>query len=144
MKTQRKVLAIIYAPTKRGPRFLIFHRILRWRGWELLKETLRPGETARQALKRGIKEETKFSKFTIVKKLPYEFSWNSKNTRYKVIAAYVVRLSRCKRPNLAQKVREHDGFRWATKEKATQMLTFKNTKSLLTKRLITELPKDLS
>ena len=44
-KIEEKVQAVVYDIRNNKPYFLILHRILRWQGWELLKETLEDGES---------------------------------------------------------------------------------------------------
>ncbi len=68
-KPIKKVRAIIYDIKDNQPYFLILHRVLRWQGWEFVKETLEPGENVIGALKRGIKEETGLKNFEIIKSL---------------------------------------------------------------------------
>ena len=61
----KKVRAIIYDIKDNVPYFLILHRVLRWNGWEVLKETMELKETIEETLERGIREETGLHNFKI-------------------------------------------------------------------------------
>ena len=90
-KQVKKVRAIIYDIKNNKPYFLIFHRILRWKGWEFLKETIEKKETNRQALIRGIGEETKLKKFKIIKGLGKQEKWQADGINYVIADTFLVR-----------------------------------------------------
>jgi len=87
----KKVRAIIYDIKNGQPYFLILHRVLRWQGWEFVKETLKPGENIEDALKRGIKEETGLKKFKIIKSLDKQEKWQALGNDYFVMNVFLVK-----------------------------------------------------
>jgi len=127
----KKVRVIIYDIKKGEPRFLILHRILRWRGWEVLKETIEPSETPLKALKRGIKEETGLKKFKIIKKLNKKEKWQALGNYYRIVNIFLVRANMKQKISLKQKVREHDKYQWLDKKTALKKLTWPKTKQLI-------------
>ena len=127
----KKVQGVIFDVRCGVPYFLIFHRVLNWRGWEFLKETLEPGETLLECLKRGIKEETHVKKYKIVRKLNKKHSWMWNGERVEIAQAYLVRMPMKQKINLKQKVIEHDEYKWATKEEALKLLTHTNQRKIL-------------
>jgi len=139
-KIIKKVRAIIYDLKNGQFYFLIIHRILRWRGWEVLKETIEPSETPLQALKRGIKEETGLKNYKIIKNLHAYEEWKALGNKYKIIATYLVKADKKQKISLKQKVREHDKYQWLDKKTALKKLTWPKTKQLIkslkTKELI--------
>lgn len=132
-KTIKKVRAVIYDIKNNQPYFLILHRILRWCGWEFLKETIEPGETPLIALKRGIKEETKLKKFKIIKSLKYKERWRALGSIYLIVNTFLVKADRKQKLSLKQEVIEHDKYEWVDKKTALKKLTWPKTKTLLKK-----------
>lgn len=135
-KTIKKVRAVIYDIKNGQPYFLILHRILRWRGWEFLKETIEPAETPLVALKRGIKEETKLKKFKIIKSLNYKEKWRALGNIYLIVNTFLVRADKKQKISLKQEVIEHNKYEWANKETALKKLTWPKTKTLLKNGII--------
>ena len=130
-KLIKKVRAIIYDIKNGQPYFLILHRILRWNGWELLKETIELGETNEQALKRGIKEETKIEDFEIIKSLNKQEKWRALGNEYFVIDAFLVKADMNQKIVLKQKINEHDDYKWVDKDTAIEKITHLESKNLL-------------
>ena len=126
-----KVQAIIYDLNGGTPYFLLFHRILHWRGWELLKETMEPGETQMQSLRRGIREETNLRRFLIEKRLNKRFTWKWNGKQVFIAQVYLVRAPMQQKIDIRQDVMEHDAYRWVTKKEALKMLTHANQRQLL-------------
>jgi len=127
MKIQRKVQAIIYDIKNNKPRFLIFRRILRWRGWELCKETIEKGETPYQTLLRGLKEETGFKKIRSIKRLAIRRQWKINHVLYKIVESYLVHATMNEKTSLDRA--EHSSCRWITKNHLLKLLTHKDQKT---------------
>ena len=130
-KTVKKVRAIIYDIKNDKPYFLILHRVLRWKGWEPLKETIKKRETFRQTLVRGIKEETKLKKFKIIKRLGKQEKWRVDGINYVIVDTFLVRVDMNDKISLKQEIIEHDRYRWADKKTALEKLTWPKTKEIL-------------
>ena len=136
MKTYKKVQAVIYDIKNDKPYFLILHRILRWKGWELLKESLEKGEDVKEALIRGIKEETNLKKFKIEKKIKLNkkviFYNKEKTVKNIILDIVLVRVDINQKISLHKNsVIEHDKYKWVDRKTAVKMLTFSNTKEVI-------------
>jgi 8-oxo-dGTP pyrophosphatase MutT (NUDIX family) len=129
--TVKKVRAIIYNIKDNKPYFLILHRILRWNGWEILKETIEPGENFEQALIRGIKEETGLNNFEIIRNLNKIEKWQKDGIDYEIAATFLVKADMNEKISLKQEIIEHDDYEWAEKETAITKLTYSETKELI-------------
>ena len=129
----KKVRAIIYDIKNGEFYFLILHRILRWKGWEILKETLEKKETPLKALKRGIEEETKLKDFKIIKSLNGEEKWILGSINYSIIDTFLVRADMSQKISLKQEIVEHDKYEWVDRKIAVRKLTWPKTKELLEK-----------
>ena len=129
----KKVRAIIYDIKNGEFYFLILHRILRWKGWEILKETLEKKETPLKALKRGIEEETKLKDFKIIKSLNREEKWILGSINYSIIDTFLVRADMSQKISLKQEIVEHDKYEWVDRKIAVRKLTWPKTKELLEK-----------
>jgi len=129
--TIKKVRAIIYDIKDNKPYFLILHRILRWEGWEILKETIEKGENPEKALLRGIKEETKLRKFKIIRKLDKKEKWQAKGINYSIVETYLAKADMNEKIFLKQEIVEHDKYQWVDKKTAIKKLTWPKTKNLL-------------
>lgn len=131
MKRQvKKVRAIIYDIKNNKPCFLILHRVLRWKGWEFLKETIEKRETTRQTLIRGIKEETRLRNFKIIKRLNKEERWQAGGIDYFIVDTFLVRADMRQKISLKQEIIEHDRYRWTTKTEALKKLSWPETKKI--------------
>lgn len=132
-RTIKKVRAIIYDIKNGEFYFLILRRILRWKGWEMLKETLEKKETSLEALKRGIKEETELKNFEIIKSLDKEEKWTFRGINYSIVDTFLVRADMSQKISLKQEIVEHDKYEWVDRETAIKKLTWPKTKKLLEK-----------
>jgi ADP-ribose pyrophosphatase YjhB (NUDIX family) len=131
MKKQiKKVRAIIYDIKNKKPYFLILHRILRWRGWEFLKETMEKGETLRKTIIRGIKEETRLKNFKLVKRLNRVEKWQADGIDYIITDTFLVRANIKEKISLKQEIIEHDDYQWVDRKIALQKLTWPKTKEI--------------
>jgi len=132
-KTKKSYRAIIYDIKDGKAYFLIMHRILRWKGWEFIKETIKKGETSIQAIKRGIKEETQIKKFRIVKRLSKQEKWQTDGIDYIVVDTFLVKADMKQKISLKQKIVEHDKYKWADRETALEDLTWPETRKIFRK-----------
>ena len=131
MRTIKKVQAIIYDFKDGKYYFLILHRVLRWKGWEFLKGTLRKEETPKQAIKREIKEETKLKNFKIIKSLHQKEKWETEGKKYVIVDVFLVKAEMNEKISLKQRKIEHNQYLWADKKTALKKLTWPKTKEFL-------------
>lgn len=133
---RKSIGAIVYRKTSKGNRFLIFHRKLNWKGWEMLKGGIKDSETEIESLKREIKEETGIQKYTIIKKTgkiikykwPKEFIKDNHAYRGAKVTFYLIKTSE---KNIKIDRTEHDGYQWLSGEEALKLLTYNNHKRIL-------------
>lgn len=130
-KMLKKVRAIIYDIKDGKTYFLILHRVLCWRGWEFVKETIETRESIEEALSRGIKEETNLKEFKVVKSLNKQEEWQALGNNYKIIDTFLVRTDINQEISLKQKIIEHDEYQWVDKKTAIEKLTHPESKKLL-------------
>jgi len=130
-KTKKSYRAIIYDIKDGKPYFLVLHRILRWKGWEFLKETIKKGETPLKAVKRGIREETQIKKFKIIKRLGKQEKWQADGIDYVIADTFLVKTDMNEKISLKQEIIEHNGHEWLDKEAAIKKLTWLETKELI-------------
>lgn len=134
----KKVRAIIYDMKNGKPYFLILHRVLHWQGWEVLKETIEPGEISEKTLKRGIKEETGLKKFKIIENLNKQEKWQVLGNNYFIVDTFLVKADINEKISFLpageagkQPPIEHDDYQWMDKETAIKKLTWPESKKLL-------------
>lgn len=127
----KKVRAVIYDIKEGKAHFLILHRILRWSGWEILKETIEQGEALIEALERGIKEETQLKNFEIIHNLNKTEKWQKDGIDYEIAATFLVKADADEKISLKQEINEHDGYEWVDKETAIERLTWPETKKTI-------------
>lgn len=129
----KKVRAVIYDVKNGEIYFLILHRVLRWKGWETLKETLEKGETPLKALKRGILEETGIENFRIIRNLKEKEKWSVKGNNYFITDTFLVRADMNQKISLKQEIIEHDNYIWVSQKEAVKKITWPKTKKLFKK-----------
>ena len=130
------ICAIIFKQTPNGPRFLVFHRIKNWSGYEFLKGGVKSGETEISCLSRELAEETGSRKYKIIQRTPYkiEYGWTKefmKDHRKYIGASNRLYLIEFFESAVKIDPREHDGFEWVTEERAMELLTYQNLKDAL-------------
>lgn len=134
MKKRKKIKksdrAVIYDIRNNKPYFLILHRVLRWQGWEFPKETAEKGETPRQTMTRGIREETGLKDFKIIKSLNRQEKWQANGINYIIANTFLVRADMNQKISLRQKVVEHDKYKWVDKKTAIKKLTWPKTRQI--------------
>lgn len=146
MRIRRGIAAIIFRRGKQGPEFLVMHRILRWRGWEVLKGGRRPGEGPRQALKRELREELDILPRNarvlgtipgcrIHFRIPARFKAQMGGFSHALYEPfYLVEILPSARPSLRKnRLKEHDRFKFVPPKEALRMLTYGNTRAALRK-----------
>jgi len=129
MRYRSGICAIIFL--RKEQKFLIFHRIKNWSGWEFLKGGIRAGETEEECLKRELEEETGSKKYKIIVRMPYEikYSWTKEYVKdhHKWIGTsnrlYLIEFFD-RRIKIDKE--EHDGFRWV--KNPEKYLTYDNLK----------------
>ncbi|MBU3896464.1 MAG: NUDIX domain-containing protein [Nanoarchaeota archaeon] len=137
IKYRKGVGSLIFRRTPDGLKFLIFHRIRNWKGWELLKGGLLDGESFSKGLRREMKEETGFKKYKIHPKcytIKFKWSRNYVKDHHKFHGAqhrFVLIETTIEKIKLDRY--EHDKYRWVTRGEALKLLTHDNHKSILRK-----------
>lgn len=132
---RKYVFAVVYLKDRK-PKFLVFHRIKNWRGWEFLKGGLMKNESEADCLKREVREETGAKRYRVLAKtkhlIKYKWPKNFLKDRHKFQGAtgrlFIVEL-------FDKKVRidrtEHDRFKWVSAKDAFKCLTYKNQRNAL-------------
>jgi 8-oxo-dGTP pyrophosphatase MutT (NUDIX family) len=132
MKFRKYIFAVVFVKDKKT-KFLVFHRIKNWKGWELLKGGLKDDENEAQCLKREIVEETGAKKYKIFKikyRIKYKWPRSYIKDHHKFRGAdgklYMIQL-------FSKKVKidktEHDKFKWVDKKYILKYLTYLNQRN---------------
>jgi 8-oxo-dGTP pyrophosphatase MutT (NUDIX family) len=131
---RKSVFVVVYKLEKNKPTYLLLKRKLHWRGWEFPKGGIDKGESALQAVKREVKEETgqkiiKIKRYNIRGKYPYpKFLDDRPNNYGQSYELFSVE-------SLGEKVsldkHEHSGFLWLPLKKAIKKLTWPDQKKCL-------------
>jgi len=132
MKFRKYIFAVVFVKDKKT-KFLVFHRIKNWKGWELLKGGLKDDENEAQCLKREIVEETGAKKYKIFKikyRIKYKWPRSYIKDHHKFRGAdgklYMIQL-------FSKKVKidksEHDKFKWVDKKDILKYLTYLNQRN---------------
>lgn len=129
-KKTKKSRAIIYDIKNGKLYFLILHRILRWKGWEFLKETIKKKETPLKTIKRGIREETQIKKFRIIKRLNKQEKWQADGINYVIADTFLIRADMKQKISLKQEIIEHDKYKWADRKTVLKNLTWPKTRKI--------------
>ncbi|MEM4261849.1 MAG: NUDIX domain-containing protein [Candidatus Diapherotrites archaeon] len=130
MKTKYGVTAVIFDIKDKETYFLLMHRILNWKGWEFVKGGIDKNESPEEAVLREIEEETGLFKLNIISRLNKKMAWASQGIKYEYIP-FLIKSDMNEKINLEQEIVEHDDYVWATKEKASDLLTHEDNKKLL-------------
>lgn len=133
MKLRKGVVAVIFRDGGDEPEFLVMHRKLHWKGWELPKGGINESETEEAALLREIEEETGL-RVDIAGKVPFTIAYDYPEpfqkqfrTRGAEQSVYLVRY----KPGEIFLSDEHDDFRWVTFGEAMQLLRYDAQKQAL-------------
>ena len=131
-KYRKGISAVVFR--RRKPLFLVLHRKLNWKGYEIMKGGLKGKETEEHALKRELEEETGIRKYRHVRtEYEYGYPWTKAyikdNNAYRGahFQLFIVEdLDRSDR--IRTDKREHSGYSWVTGKKALKMLTYGDQK----------------
>ena len=128
-----RVVTVLFKKNATGkPLFLLLHRCLNWKGWELLKGQIEANESLEDAASREIFEETGLSKSRIVKQLKQKMTFFDKvrGKPSEVFAFLVEALDDSPISFDNNPVREHDNFEWVPADLVVKKLKFENTREL--------------
>ena len=136
MKYRKGVSAIVFRREDR-PVFLVLHRKLNWKGYEILKGGLKGSESEDSCFKRELREETGIRKYCFVKtRYEYRYPWtkeylkdNKKFHGAHFMLFVVMDLDKSDRIRIDKN--EHSGYSWVTAKKALKMLTYKDQRDAL-------------
>ena len=131
VKYRYGIMCIAYS--NKPLKYLLLHRKLHWKGWELPKGGKNGIEKAKKTVKREIKEETGLNAKNI-KKLPYkgEFIysknaqkyWNKKGFKYTLFSCEI-------KGKIKMDPIEHDKYKWCTYSEALKLLKWPNQRKWL-------------
>ena len=110
--------------------YLILHREAAWKGWEFAKLRVELGESAEQALLRGVREETGLRNFKVLKKLDKKREFINEGVKHEFDVYLVEASMNVPVSTKVRKEREHDNWLWTTKDSVRQKLTWDNEKEL--------------
>lgn len=133
-KYRKGVFCILYHGGNRKPEFLILHRKLHWTGWEFCKGKRENGETAIQAAKREIKEETGQKAGKIIN-LHANGRYNY-NEKFQMQVGskgqtYTLFIAELKNKKIKIDKLEHDRYVWADYSTALRILEYPNQRKCL-------------
>ncbi|MDD5416443.1 MAG: NUDIX hydrolase [Candidatus Aenigmarchaeota archaeon] len=135
IKYRKGAGAVIFRKTQKELKFLIFHRVKNWHGWELLKGGLLEGESFSKGLKREIKEETNLKKYKIYPKcfsIKYKWPKTYVKDHHKFHGAWHrFVLVEANSEKIKIDSYEHDKCKWVSKAEALKLLTHDNHKRVL-------------
>lgn len=136
--------AVIYRGEKGEKKYLVFHRVLNWTGWELLKGGYddKPISLAakEKELMRELWEEAglEYSDYEIEKMLDAKLEFNLQPKAASELGhkrayydAFLVKTFTSKVHFKNNHVIEHDAYKWLTLKEAISTLTFENQKIIL-------------
>jgi 8-oxo-dGTP pyrophosphatase MutT (NUDIX family) len=136
VKYRKGVSAIVFRREDR-PVFLVLHRKLNWKGYEILKGGLKGSESEDHCLRRELREETGIRHYCFVKTgYEYKYRWTrdyiKDNGRFQGahFRLFVV-MDLDKSDKIRIDKNEHSGYTWATAKKALKMLTYKDQRDAL-------------
>lgn len=127
MKVRREVQGVIFRRLNKEMRLLLVKKLdrktHRYR-WRLLKGGAETGETERQALEREIFEEIGLRNIQILDEL-LSYSFIFRNVRH-IVSSYSVEAVSSE--NIRLQTAEVAGYLWAAKQRAMEMLYWKDEK----------------
>ncbi len=128
-----RVITVLFRRLSNGQRvFLLLHRCLHWSGWEFPKGEMEPNESAEEAVRREIFEETGFQQICILKKIDHSMTFFDKIRKKESEAfGFLVETLEEKPVSLGNNpVKEHDSFEWADEKTVLKKLRFENMREL--------------
>jgi len=138
-KIRKGAAAVIFRMQKgkKEPEFLIFHRIKRWKGWEMLKGGRRGREKPLDTLKREMMEELGALNFEIIGKIPFILYFKISKEHVRGMGFTQVRFLTylVKYEGLVILTgnisKEHNTYKWLPFTKALKLLTHRERKEQL-------------
>jgi len=135
MKFRRGIFVVIYKVDKNKKiSYLLLKRHLHWKGWEFSKGGIEKNETEKQTVKREVKEESGLKHIKIRKYLlKGRYNYDKKTKQDRKFCGQTYRLYSAQINDGKVKIdkREHSDYKWASFEKAMNMLEWKNQKQAL-------------
>ena len=137
---QEGVMTVLYrwaeAPGgAKGIEYLLLRRILNWKGIEFCKGRIDPGETAREAALREVREETGIALDSVEETgetMDYSYeAYDGEGRKRLVRRHFIVFAADITGKNPKADGREHSGVHFAPYEQARELLSFDNTRELL-------------
>lgn len=127
-----RIVTVVFKKANDQPVFLLLHRCLHWKGWELLKGQLEPDESLEEAVKREIFEETGLQQIRILKKINHSMKFFDKiRQKESEVFGFLVESLEEKPVSLEHNpIKEHDSFEWADSDTALKKLRFENMREL--------------
>jgi 8-oxo-dGTP pyrophosphatase MutT (NUDIX family) len=133
-KYRKGVFCVIYHGNNKKPQFLLLHRKLHWHGWEFCKGKRKNGETASQAAKREIKEETGQTVKEVIN-LHHSGKYDYGDKFQKQVGfrgqTYVLFIAELKSKKIKRDKLEHDRYVWADYSTALRILEYPNQRKCL-------------
>lgn len=129
-KILRVVMVLFREQPNEAPLFLVLHRCLNWKGWELPKGMIEENESLVDAVRREILEETGLREIEIVKQFDEKMRFFDKvRKKESEVTGFLVKVLG-EEPVLLDNnpVKEHDGFDWVSSTEALKRLKFENTR----------------
>ncbi len=133
MKTLKGIAAIVFFEKENKKKFLILHRLLHWRGWEIPKGSVKNNEKLEETVKRELFEETGIKKIFSIKKLSAIMRFFDPIRKCnREMHAFLVEVSPQEDVSIASnKEHEHDAFEWADAQTVLEKLTYDEQKKIL-------------
>jgi len=133
-KIRKAVFVVTYRIENSKPVYLLLKRKLHWKGWEFVKGGMDKGETALQAVKREIFEETG-QKAANIKKYKFRgyYKYNREFADRKGVSwqSYALFSAELKKDKVKIDKLEHASYKWMPFENALKKLTWQNQKKCL-------------
>jgi isopentenyldiphosphate isomerase len=125
-----KVEGIIFAKGGNDYKFLIIKRVPEDGDfWQPLTESLEEGETVKECLKRGVKEELGLDEIKSVTERIWSFPWENKHGEPNIDLVYGVEISEDSKITINPQ--EQSEYKWCIFEEAMELLGKENNKKAL-------------
>lgn len=135
VRHQKGVIVVLYRRRDSEIEYALFDRILNWKGVELSKGGIDPGESAEQAAIREIEEETGIAVDSVVatgKRVHYGFtSHDKKGKKLRIERDFKVFIADITGSTPQADGKEHSRVWFASFEEAVKALSYSDMKTLL-------------